>query len=265
MPFVNLLSAVLALLVLCIILPKLLKPRILRLPCVEQGPLFRRLLDEPSIEQIKQWSLAVPNRGLISCRGPFNQERIIVTDPNAAIEVDRQTGGIIASSAGVKKMLSSMLGDGVVTAMNDTHQASSSSRLQAQECSRCLSGHGEQDSASAGQALSSSSLAEFDLHSLLEPITSRLPYLSSVTSEALRLHPVVPVFDRITRQPVTLCSTPLPTGKHLIVPVNAINTFPQFWGPDAGDFQSGGLTIPRAPEEGLPGRVMCVSCLLVLG
>jgi cytochrome P450 len=64
----------------------------------------------------------------------------------------------------------------------------------------------------------------------------RLPYLNAVCNEILRLHPPVGLTLREAAHDTKLAGHFIPKGTLVVLPVWAINTDPELWGPDADEF-----------------------------
>ncbi len=58
---------------------------------------------------------------------------------------------------------------------------------------------------------------------------TRLPYLSAVCDEALRIHPVVPLVSRRTRAPFSLRGHELPPGTGLMAAVSVVHSNPELY------------------------------------
>lgn len=64
-----------------------------------------------------------------------------------------------------------------------------------------------------------------------------MPYLNAVTSEQLRLYPVVPITGRTAIRETTLLGQVIPKGTMIISSPWAINRSTATWGPDAEEFK----------------------------
>lgn len=64
-----------------------------------------------------------------------------------------------------------------------------------------------------------------------------MPYLNAVCSEALRTHSPVPATIRVANANTTVAGHYIPKDTLLVLPIWALNTDPQLWGPDAHEFK----------------------------
>ncbi|KAJ3695265.1 hypothetical protein LUZ60_000642 [Juncus effusus] len=65
---------------------------------------------------------------------------------------------------------------------------------------------------------------------------SRLKIVTMVLNEAIRLYPPVNFNERVTSEEVKLGGITYPAGVHLLLPFLFVQRDPEFWGPDAGEF-----------------------------
>ncbi|KAJ7749416.1 cytochrome P450 [Mycena metata] len=75
---------------------------------------------------------------------------------------------------------------------------------------------------------------------------NELLWLNCVISESLRLNPAVPVLARTATETARVDGVLIPKGTLIIIPLEAINTWTDVWGPDADEFRpSRWLDLPR--------------------
>ncbi|GIZ38879.1 hypothetical protein CKM354_000227800 [Cercospora kikuchii] len=93
------------------------------IPQAPQAPIWRRFFIEPDHDQRKAWADSVPNSALILYRGMFNKPKILLTTPAAIQEVYQRGANSRYQKATIsRKILSSLLGNGLVTAVGEDHQ-----------------------------------------------------------------------------------------------------------------------------------------------
>ncbi|KAH8827394.1 cytochrome P450 [Flagelloscypha sp. PMI_526] len=63
-----------------------------------------------------------------------------------------------------------------------------------------------------------------------------LPWLDSVVMESVRLMPAAPVSTRYVTKTGVIDGHVIPAGTHILIPIRAINTNKDVWGPDAEEF-----------------------------
>ncbi|KAL8974106.1 MAG: hypothetical protein Q9197_001648 [Variospora fuerteventurae] len=72
------------------------------------------------------------------------------------------------------------------------------------------------------------------------PITAealdRLPFLTAVCNEVLRLHPPVALTFRQAAKNTSICGQYVPKGTKIVVSTSAVNHSKELWGPDASEF-----------------------------
>lgn len=94
-------------------------------------------------------------------------------------------------------------------------------------------------------------------------------FLAPAVAEALRLHPIVPLFYRTASEPVALPSgRKLAAGEHVGLDIGAANRDPDVFGPDADSFVPGRPLPARVSPYGIAfgaGRHMCYGMPVVLG
>ncbi|RYP16456.1 hypothetical protein DL765_005133 [Monosporascus sp. GIB2] len=83
---------------------------------------FHRIRTEPSGVPHREWSRTIPNDGLIRYLGPFNQERLLITNAKTLSEVLVTHSYDFVKPAGVQHALSRILGVGILVAEGDEHR-----------------------------------------------------------------------------------------------------------------------------------------------
>ncbi|RYO91664.1 hypothetical protein DL762_002102 [Monosporascus cannonballus] len=83
---------------------------------------FHRIRTEPSGVPHREWAKTIPNDGLIRYLGPFNQERLLVTNPKTLSEVLVTRSYDFVKPADVQYALSRILGVGVLVAEGGEHR-----------------------------------------------------------------------------------------------------------------------------------------------
>nr|POE72913.1 cytochrome p450 4v2 [Quercus suber] len=94
--------------------------------------------------------------------------------------------------------------------------------------------------------------------SLLE----KLPFLNAVTSEQLRLYPVVPLGGRVAARDTTILGQVIPRGTIVCYSPWANNRSETIWGPDAAEFKPERWMVPG--QERLGGGKGALSLLTFL-
>jgi cytochrome P450 len=94
-----------------------------RLPSAPQPQIFKRLLLEPSPEQLSRWALDIPNNGLISYRGIFNTKRVLVTTTKGVQEIFNLRPYEFPKPSFVKTLLRGVIGEGLVVADGEQHKS----------------------------------------------------------------------------------------------------------------------------------------------
>lgn len=64
----------------------------------------------------------------------------------------------------------------------------------------------------------------------------KLPFLSAVCNEVLRVYPPVPMTFRLAARDTSICDTHIPKGTNVILCPIAVNHSQELWGADAGEF-----------------------------
>ena len=80
----------------------------------------------------------------------------------------------------------------------------------------------------ASRSTSEISASDFD--------AERMPYLTAVCSETLRLYPTVPATGRVAVRPTTVGTHHVPSGTSVFISPWAINRSPPLWGADADQY-----------------------------
>ncbi|RYO98550.1 hypothetical protein DL764_007057 [Monosporascus ibericus] len=83
---------------------------------------FHRIRKEPSGIPHREWATTIPNDGLIRYLGPFNQERVLITNPKTLSEVLVTRSYDFVKPADVEHALSRILGVGLLVAEGDEHR-----------------------------------------------------------------------------------------------------------------------------------------------
>lgn len=92
------------------------------LPVAPQVPAHKRLLVEPSPEQLRQWAQEIPNEGLIRYRGRLNIEKLLVTDTQLVEELMVKKAYEFQKPPIVSRVIRSLLGDGLVVVEGNVHK-----------------------------------------------------------------------------------------------------------------------------------------------
>ena len=113
-------------------------------------------------------------------------------------------------------------------------------------------------------------LTWFDGHPEDRKLRTDPTFLFGAVSEALRLHPIVPLLWRIADQDVTLKSIGLQikAGDAVCINIRPANRDPEIFGPDADAFDPRREPTPGVYQYGLTfgtGRHMCFGVPLILG
>lgn len=94
-------------------------------------------------------------------------------------------------------------------------------------------------------------------------------FLAEAVAEALRLHPIVPLFYRTAVEPVTLASgRQFQAGEHVCMEIGPANRDPDVFGPDADSFIPGRASPTGVYPYGVAfgvGRHMCFGQPVILG
>ncbi|MHA6631675.1 cytochrome P450 [Pseudonocardia sichuanensis] len=94
-------------------------------------------------------------------------------------------------------------------------------------------------------------------------------FLAQAVAEALRLHPIVPLFYRTATEPVSLQSgRSFQAGDHVCMEIGAANRDPEVFGPDADSFVPGRILPDRVYPYGIAfgtGRHMCFGMPVIVG
>ncbi|RYP51964.1 hypothetical protein DL768_002760 [Monosporascus sp. mg162] len=83
---------------------------------------FHRIRKEPAGIPQREWATTIPNDGLIRYLGPFNKERLLVTNPKTLSEVLVTRSYDFVKPADVQHALSRILGVGLLVAEGDEHR-----------------------------------------------------------------------------------------------------------------------------------------------
>ncbi|RYP23585.1 hypothetical protein DL767_008777 [Monosporascus sp. MG133] len=83
---------------------------------------FHRIRKEPSGIPHREWATTIPNDGLIRYLGPFNQERLLVTNAKTLSDVLVTHSYDFVKPADVQHALSRILGVGLLVAEGDEHR-----------------------------------------------------------------------------------------------------------------------------------------------
>ncbi|RYP72197.1 hypothetical protein DL771_004327 [Monosporascus sp. 5C6A] len=83
---------------------------------------FHRIMAEPSGIPHREWATTIPNDGLIRYLGPFNQERLLVTNPKTLAEVLVTRSYDFVKPADVQHALSRVVGAGLLLTEGDEHR-----------------------------------------------------------------------------------------------------------------------------------------------
>ncbi|RDW72924.1 hypothetical protein BP6252_06831 [Coleophoma cylindrospora] len=100
------------------------------IPRAKQPPLRRRLLIEPDSRQCEEWMRETPNDGLIRYSGILGAERILVTDPRGVRDILQLQPYSFVKPGPIRKIIRSILGDGLVVAEGSMHKVSQRKVLQ---------------------------------------------------------------------------------------------------------------------------------------
>jgi hypothetical protein len=94
-------------------------------------------------------------------------------------------------------------------------------------------------------------------------------FLAQAVAEALRLHPIVPLFYRTATEAVTLTSgRTFQAGEHVCMDIGATNRDPEVFGPDADSFVPGRQLPDGVYPYGVAfgtGRHMCFGMPVIMG
>jgi cytochrome P450 len=93
-----------------------------RLPSAPQPWIFKRLLVEPSPEQLTRWAHDIPNEGLITYRGMFNIQRVLVTTTTGVHDIFSLRPYEFPKPSFVKTIFRGVIGDGLIVVDGDQHK-----------------------------------------------------------------------------------------------------------------------------------------------
>lgn len=93
------------------------------LPSPSQGPAYKRLLDEPNVDQLAKWCQEIPNEGFIKYHGILNIQKVLVTDPNAVHDIFSTKPYSFIKPPPISKIIRSILGEGIIVVEGDAHKS----------------------------------------------------------------------------------------------------------------------------------------------
>lgn len=100
---------------------KILNP-LRHLPIAPQIAAHKRLLVEPSPEQLRKWAREIPNDGFIRYRGRLNIEKLLVTDTQVVEELMVKKCYEFQKPPLISRVIRSLLGDGLVVVEGNVHK-----------------------------------------------------------------------------------------------------------------------------------------------
>jgi hypothetical protein len=101
-----------------------------KLPSPDQGPFWKRLLTEPTSDQLVEWALTIPHNGPIRYRGAMNREKVLVCSVEGAKAVSETHADAFSIDPGLAKALKDVLGDGLVMTEPHEHRVNVPFRLE---------------------------------------------------------------------------------------------------------------------------------------
>jgi hypothetical protein len=93
------------------------------LPSPSQGPAYKRLLIEPSVDQLARWCHEIPNEGFIRYHGILNTQKVLVTDPTAVHDIFSTQPYSFIKPPPISKIIRSILGEGIIVVEGDAHKS----------------------------------------------------------------------------------------------------------------------------------------------
>jgi hypothetical protein len=96
------------------------------LPAPNQGPVWKRLLKEPTSTDFMAWAKEVPNDGLIRYHGMFNSERLHVTSAEGVSQLLQRDAYLYVKPTAHAKLLRFLVGDNIVVREGDSHKVGQS-------------------------------------------------------------------------------------------------------------------------------------------
>lgn len=111
-----------ALLIIYKVFVKPLSSPLKDLPAPAQRPARKRLLVEPSPDQLAKWAEEIPNEGFIKYHGILNVQKVLVTDPNSVNDILTMRPYSFIKPPAISKIIRSLLGNGLVVVEGDAHK-----------------------------------------------------------------------------------------------------------------------------------------------
>jgi hypothetical protein len=84
---------------------------------------YKRLLIEPSVDQLARWCHEIPNEGFIRYHGILNTQKVLVTDPTAVHDIFSTQPYSFIKPPPISKIIRSILGEGIIVVEGDAHKS----------------------------------------------------------------------------------------------------------------------------------------------